>query len=164
MFEHIKKTHQKRMRLPVRYQPPGGKAVEYVDKLLPDAIQEHARLKRSIEDVLQALRHGPHYEHPAIRLAIFQLSQVESPSDYRTPEELAQELGRLNGCLVETQRILARASGCQVPHIQECRFLAQYRQTARKRDLSTGWNRSAIDRANPKEIRINAPDVGPELK
>ncbi len=160
MFEHIRKTKAKAMSLRVVYRAPQG-TITYVSKNLPDAIAERTRLLASIAQLRRQLL-GARYQHPAARMAVFALQQVQSPDHYETPEALAEELGRLNGCLDDLLRCLARMAGHKGEHISNIRFLAQYRQTSRKRDINSGWNRSKVDKGPEQNKDINASAMGPE--
>lgn len=168
MFDSIRRAVQKRTRLKIRYCPVGeSKPVEYVDKFLNEAIPEYHRLVQSIKDLKLAGRAMTRCRnHPALEVALFALEQVTPETEFRTPVDLARELGRLNGCLHDTLTVLERLSGSRTPQLERFRFYALFWQTARKRDRSGGWHRSVLDKPNNREILIDAehPDmVQPDL-
>jgi hypothetical protein len=160
MFDDIRRTVQKRTRLKIRYRSPDGQQVDYVDKFLHEAIPEYRRLVQAIQDLRLVGRSVPRCRnHPALEVALFALDQVEPETEFAKPVDLARELGRLNGCLHDTIMVLERLKGSRTPQLETLRFYALFWQTARKRDLSRGWNRSAIDKPNQKEIVIDAEDT-----
>lgn len=152
MFENYKKSALKIMRVDISFQGREGK-ITYVSKPVLEAIQEYHRLCRDLQAIRQRLHNGPSYCHPAMTAARLHLHLAVPRTQFSTPQELADELGRLNGILYDLGRILSRMPGTTWPHTQEIRFLARYRQIARKRDLTKGWNRSAVSRRKKK------PDV-----
>lgn len=151
MFEHIKKSVLKTQRVDISFQGREGR-ITYVSKPVLEAITEHARLCRDIQAIRARLHNGPSYSHPAMTAARLHLQLAVPRQTFQTPQELADELGRLNGILYDLGRILSRMPGTTWPHTQEIRFLARYRQIARKRDLTKGWNRSAVSRRRKKPL------------
>lgn len=147
----VKKTVAKRMRLSIRYG-----SINYVAKNLLEAKLEYERLVNAIKDCQRLLARGPQNQHPNMLMARFVLSQFTSdPDSITSAKELAGELGRLNGILEET-RVCVKDLSDSCPHTKAVKFILTYKQTARPRDESSGWNRSAIESDSDELNRISA--------
>jgi hypothetical protein len=147
----VKKTVAKRMRLSIRYG-----SINYVAKNLLEAKLEYARLVGAITDCQRLIVRGPQNQHPNMHMARFVLSQFSSdPDSITSAKELAGELGRLNGILEETRLCVAPLSD-SCPHVKAVKFFLTFKQTARPRDESSGWNRSAIEADSDELNRVTA--------
>lgn len=152
----VKKTVAKRMRLSVKY-----KDTVYVDKNLIEAKAEYARLVKAIDECRRQLLRGPQNQHHAVTMARFVLSQFSSdPESITTAKQLSGELGRLNGILEEA-RVCIDPLSDSCPYVKAAKFMLLFKQTARKRDETSGWNRSAIEDDANETNKVTADvDIG----
>ena len=131
--------------------PQTGESIQYVDQMVQDLQKEVTRLSEVIKQCYRRLSYvrDPHF---IVRGVLVQLRYARVDACLRDvkPQELAQEIGRLNAILNRCHNELERMR-TNHPVITKIVFELKFRQTPRKRGPERSWNNSKRTYREPDE-------------
>lgn len=130
--------------IPILYKREGI-SIRHVDipydKLEPELI----RLRTIFKEVVRLLQPVRRLRHPIIDYVLFQMENIHSSTG--STEQIVSEIGRLNFIMQDSLTVLKPFTS-PFQNILKAKFILQYRQTSRKREV--GWNSFKKDR-EPQE-------------